>query len=340
METPPAQAKSGVGERSSSTEGAASSIGDDATAGGDGTGAAPTGAGGSVSTVSGSGSGLLGQIRRKWGRAAPHERTEAVGAAMRAGGAVLGPRSLAGRTMGAAGAGIQAGARAQAEELEAQQAGPTPGRGGGKSSGSLSSDTNLSALSADEVSGYQQAMRDIRRDLRTPMLAAGLDPRQVERDALAPVWAAAQHDTLSNLARQAGFGDRGSTASMVGDFVAYRFEGQLMNQGFLSERVTRPGSRPAVPLSDTPALVDYDRGQQMAWATGGGNMATYAGLHHAIRRYAGTPAAGQDAATAFYNAAVENRSVAGVIEAAREYGAQAGVPAERLEPWLQELGRA
>jgi hypothetical protein len=205
-------------------------------------------------------------------------------------------------------------------------------------SGSLSSDTNLSALSADEVSGYQQAMRDIRRDLRTPMLAAGLDPRQVERDALAPVWAAAQHDTLSNLARQAGFGDRGSTAGMVGDFVAYRFEGQLMNQGFLSERITRPGSRPSVPLSDTPALIDYDRGQQMAWAAGGGNMATYAGLHHAIRRYAGTPGAGQDAATAFYNAAVENRSVAGVTGAAREYGAQAGVPAERLEPWLQELG--
>jgi hypothetical protein len=188
--------------------------------------------------------------------------------------------------------------------------------------------------------GYQQAMRDIRRDLRTPMLAAGLDPRQVERDALAPVWAAAQHDTLSNLARQAGFGDRGGTAGMVGDFVAYRFEGQLMNQGFLSERITRPGSRPAVPLSDTPALIDYDRGQQMAWATGGGNMPTYAGLHHAIRRYAGTPAAGQEAASRFYSTTMENRSVAGVIEAAREYGAQAGVPAERLAPWLQELGGA
>jgi hypothetical protein len=340
METSPAQAESATGEGSSAAGGVAPSIADDATAGGDGTGTAPTGAGGSVSTVAGGGSGLLGQMRRKWDRAAPHERTEAVGAAMRAGGAVLGPRSLAGRTMGAAGAGIQAGARAQAEELEAQQAGPTPGRGGGKSSGAQTSDTNLSALSADELLGYQQAMRDIRRDLRTPMSAAGLDPRQVERDALTPVWAAAQHDTLSNLARQAGFGDRGSTAGMVGDFVAYRFEGQLMNQGFLSERITRPGSRPAVPLSDTPALIDYDRGQQIAWAAGGGDMATYAGLHHAIRRYAGSPAAGQEAASRFYSTTMENRSVAGVIEAAWEYGAQAGVPAERLAPWLQELGGA
>ena len=43
---------------------------------------------------------------------------------MRAGGAVLEPRSLAGRAMGATGAGLQAGARGQAKELAAQQAGP------------------------------------------------------------------------------------------------------------------------------------------------------------------------------------------------------------------------
>ena len=204
-------------------------------------------------------------------------------------------------------------------------------------SGTPPSDTNLTALGPDEIQGYQGAMRDVRRDLRTPMRAAGLDLRQVEQDAMAPVWAAAQHDTLSNLARQAGFGDRGSTASQVGDFVAHRIEGRLMAQGFLSERITRPGAKPVTPLSDTPALTDYDRGQQIAWAAGGGSMPAYAGLHHAIRRYADTPRSGQDAANSFYDAAVENRSVAGVIEAAREYGAQAGVPGERLEPWLQEL---
>jgi hypothetical protein len=183
-------------------------------------------------------------------------------------------------------------------------------------------------------------MRDVRRDLRTPMEAAGLDLRQVERDALAPVWAAAQHDTLSNVARQAGFDDRGSTASAVGDFVAYRVEGQLMAQGFLSERITRPGAQLSVPLSDSPALLDYDRGQQIAWAVGGGDMGTYAGLHHALRRYAGTPAAGAEAAEGFYTTALENQSVAGVIAAARDYGGQAGVDSERLDPWLQQLPAA
>ena len=110
-----------------------------------------------------------------------------------------------------------------------------------------------------------------------------------------------------------------------------------MAQGFLSQRITRPGTKPAVPLSDTPALLDYDRGQQLAWASGGGSMSAYAGLHHAIRRYADTPQAGLEAADRFFDAALENRSVTGVIEAAREYGGQAGVPEERLDPWLQEL---
>jgi hypothetical protein len=340
LETPPTRAEPDTGEESSATGGVAPSIGDGATAGGGGTGTALSGVGGSALTETGGGSGFLGKIRRKWDEAAPHERIDAVGAAMRAGGTILGPRSLAGRAMGTTGAGLQMGARVQAEELGAPQAGPAAGRAEGMSSGSPSSDANLSALGADEVLGYQQAMRDVRRDLRTPMQAAGLDLRQVERDALAPVWAATQHDTLSNIARQAGFGNRGSTMSQVGDFVAYRIEGQLMAQGFLSERITRPGSRPVVPLSDTPALVDYDKGQQLAWATGKGNMASYAGLHHAIRRHASTPQAGLDAAGAFYSAALENRSVAGVIEAAQEYGAQAGVPEDRLQPWLQELGGA
>ena len=277
--------------------------------------------------------GFLGRLRQRWAGAAPQERAEAAGAALRAGGAVLGSRGLAGRVAGAAGAGLQAGARRQAEEGAAPAAGAATGTGAGTSPSGF----NLTALSPDELRGYQEAMRDVRRDLRTPLQAAGLDLRQVERDALAPVWAAAQHDRLSNVARQAGFGDRGSTAIQVADFVAYRIEGQLMAQGFLSERITRPGSSPVVPLSDTPALMDYDRGQQIAWATRGGNMAAYAGLHHAIRRYADTPQAGLEAAGRFYEAAIENRSVAGVVQAAQEYGAQAGVPAERLEPWLQEL---
>ena len=276
--------------------------------------------------------GYWERLRRRWRQAEPHERTEAVGAAMRAAGAVLGPRSLAGRTMGAVGMGLQAGANRQAEEPAAQQH--------EMGSGAAPPDTNLMALSADEIQGYQRAMRDVRRDLRAPMQAAGLDLRQIEQDALAPVWAAAQHDTLANVARQAGFGDRPDTASMVSDFVAYRIEGQLMAQGFLSERITRPGAPPVIPLSDSPALIDYDRGQQMAWAVRSGDMAAYAGLHHALRRYADTPQAGLDAATRFYNAALENPGVAGVIEAAREYGVQAGVPEERLEPWLQELQAA
>ena len=251
---------------------------------------------------------------------------------MRAAGTVLGARSLAGRTMGAAGTGLQIGAQQQERDLEAGQAGgarsaPPPG-------------TNLSALSSDEVQGYQDAMHDVHRDLGTMAGAAGLNLRQVERDAMAPVWAAAQHDTLANVARQAGFGDRGDTASIVGDFATSRVEGQLMAQGFLSQRITRPGAPSTTPLSDSPALLDYDRGQQIAWAAGGGNLATYGGLHHAIRRYAGTPGAGQDAARGFYDAAMESGSVAGTIEAAVEYGRGAGVPDSRLDPWLQELRTA
>jgi hypothetical protein len=267
--------------------------------------------------AAGEDSGFLGRLRRRWAGAAPQERAEAAGAALRAGGAVLGSRGLAGRVAGAAGAGLQAGARRQAEEGAAPAAGAATGRGAGTSPSGF----NLTALSPDELRGYQEAMRDVRRDLRTPLQAAGLDLRQVERDALAPMWAAAQHDRLPNVARQAGFGDRGSAAIQVADFVAYRIEGQLMAQGFLSERITRPGSSPVVPLSDTPALMDYDRGQQIAWATRGGNMAAYAGLHYAIRRYADTPQAGLEAAGRFYEAAVENRSVAGVVQAAQEYGA-------------------
>jgi hypothetical protein len=272
--------------------------------------------------------GFLGRLRQRWAGAAPHERMQAVGSGLRAAGGVLGSRSLAGRTAGAVGAGLQFGANQQEEMGARPSAAGSPAQPSGAS---------LAALSPDEIQGYQEAMRDIRRDLRTPMEAAGLDLRQVERDAMAPVWAAAQHDTLSNVARQAGFGDRGSTAGAVGDLVAYRVEGQLMAQGFLSERITRPGAPPSVPLSDNPALLDYDRGQQIAWAAGAGDMGTYAGLHHALRRYAETPAAGAEAAEGFYNAALENRSVAGVIEAAQEYGGQAGVDGERLDPWLQQL---
>ena len=276
--------------------------------------------------------GFLGKVRKRWDKAAPHERTGAVGASLRAAGTVLGARSLAGRTMGAAGTGLQIGAQQQERDLEAGQAGgarsaPPPG-------------TNLSALSSDEVQGYQDAMHDVHRDLGTMAGAAGLNLRQVERDAMAPVWAAAQHDTLANVARQAGFGDRGDTASIVGDFATSRVEGQLMAQGFLSQRITRPGAPSTTPLSDSPALLDYDRGQQIAWAAGGGNLATYGGLHHAIRRYAGTPGAGQDAARGFYDAAMESGSVAGTIEAAVEYGRGAGVPDSRLDPWLQELRTA
>jgi hypothetical protein len=274
--------------------------------------------------------GYLGQLRRRWNEAESQERTQAVGAGLRAAGGVLGPRSLAGRTAGAIGTGLQSGARRQGEDARTSQRGPVVQASG----------ANLAALSPDEIRGYQSALDDVRRDLRTPMEAAGLDLRQVEQDALAPVWAAAQHDTLSNVARQAGFGDRGDTASTVGDFVAYRVEGQLMAQGFLSERITRPGAQPSTPLSDSPALLDYDRGQQIAWAVGGGDMGAYAGLHHALRRYAETPAVGAEAAEGFYTAALENQSVPGVIEAARDYGGQAGVDSERLDPWLQQLPAA
>jgi hypothetical protein len=294
--------------------------------------AAGSGRGGAETAASAGGeepSGFLDRLRQRWRGAAPNERAQAVGAGLRAAGGVLGPRSLAGRTAGAVGAGIQFGANQQ-EELGTRSS----------SAGTQPSGANLAALSPDEIRGYQDAMRDVRRDLRTPMQAAGLDPRQVERDALAPVWAAAQHDTLSNVARQAGFGDRADTASAVGDFMAYRVEGQLMAQGFLSGRITRPGAPPSVPLSDSPALLDYDRGQQIAWAVGGGDMEAYAGLHHALRRYAETPAAGAEAAEGFYTTALENQSVTGVIEAARDYGGQAGVPGERLDSWLQQLSPA
>jgi hypothetical protein len=297
-----------------------------------GASSAPGSGGGGAESAASAGSdepsGFLGRLRQRWRGAAPNERAQAIGAGLRAAGGVLGPRSLAGRTAGAVGAGLQFGANQQ-EELGGR---PSPGSSPAQPSGA-----NLAALSPDEIRGYQDAMRDVRRDLRTPMQAAGLDPRQVERDALAPVWAAAQHDTLSNVARQAGFGDRADTASAVGDFMAYRVEGQLMAQGFLSERITRPGAPPSVPLSDSPALLDYDRGQQIAWAVGGGDMGAYAGLHHALRRYGETPAAGAEAAEGFYTTALENQSVAGVIEAARDYGGQAGVPGERLDPWLQQL---
>jgi hypothetical protein len=269
------------------------------------------------------------KLRKRWNKATPHERTEAIGTAMRGAGRILGPRSLTGRAMEATGMGLQTGARRQADELAAQ---PEE-----KQLSASPSGANVSTLSPNEVQGYQEAMRDARRDLRTPMEAAGLDFRQVERDAMAPVWAAAQHNTLTNVARQAGFGDRSDTTSIVSDFLTSRVEGQLMTQGFLSQRITRPGAPSTTPLSDTPTLFDYDRGQQLAWAAGGGNLTTYGGLHHAMRRYADTPSAGLDAANGFYAAAIESGGVAGVIGAAREYGAQAGVPGERLEPWLQEL---
>jgi len=305
-----------------STEGNEAQAGEETTAAAEGGGAE---AGGEVGQP-----GFLGKVQERWNEAKPHERTEAMGAAMRGAGRILGPGSLAGRTMEAVGGGLQAGARQLQGGQGSQQA------GGGQSVPSPSyASTGLAALSPAERQGYQEAMQDVRRDLQGPMQAAGLDLGRVERDAMAPVWAAAQHDTLTNVARQAGFGDREDTQSMVSDFVASRVEGQLRNQGFLDELITRPGEPPNTPLSDTPALLDYERGQQMAWAAGG-DMSTYAGLHHALRRYADSPQKGTKAAAGFYGAMMEARG-AGPVEAARSYAAQAGVPNERLELWLQQL---
>lgn len=246
---------------------------------------------------------------------------------MRGAGAVLGPGSLAGRTMSAIGTGLDQTVRGQDRERRGPRAPRVP---------SLAS---TSRLTPPEVAGYTEALRDMQRDLKGPAEAAGLDLSAVERDALAPVWAAAQHQPLTSMARQAGFGDRASREEMVSDFVAHRLEEQLVARGFLGESVTRPGKPPATPLSDHPTLLDYDRGQRMRWATGGGDMATYAGLHHAIRRHAVVPQVGLAAARDFYEAAVASGSVSGAIEAARRHGASAGVPDARLDPWVRQLQR-
>jgi hypothetical protein len=275
-------------------------------------------------------SGYFDRLREGWGDAAPDRRAGALGTGLRSAGTILGGRSAAGRMMSSAGSTLQTVARQQAQERGQQDE-----MGFGTEGDALGS----SSYSPAEWRGYKAAMEDLRRDpdLRTALNERGISLREIERDAMAPVKAAAQHDTLTNVARQAGFGDRGDTASIVGDFVTYRFEQQFVVRGFLTQPLNSPGTEPIVPLSDTPAYTDYDRGQQIAWRAGGGDMVAYAGLHHAMRRYAQTPESGQRAADSFYDAAINSGSVAGVVRAAQDFGTQAGVPSEQLEPWLRML---
>ncbi len=248
---------------------------------------------------------------------------EAAGATLRGAGAVLGSGNLAGRAMSGIGLALDMAAHKPERSRRAPR--------------KPLAQSSTSGLAPHEAEGYREALDDVRRDLTESVEAAGLDLGAIEHEAMAPVWAAAQHQPLTSIARQAGFGDRESPRAMVSDFVAYRLEGQLMAQGVLGERVTRPGRRPTTPLTDHPTLLDYDRGQQLRWATGGGDMGTYAGLHHAIRSHAITPQAGFDAAGGFYDAALETGSVAGAIEAARQHAASAVVPSERLNPWIRRL---
>jgi hypothetical protein len=184
-------------------------------------------------------------------------------------------------------------------------------------------------------------MREFGRPrVKTALGAAGLRVGQVERDAMAPVFAAAQHETYANIARQAGFGDRGTTEERMEDFVANRMEQQLSLQGFRDAVVTRPGPIPGPPLSENPAWIDYERGQHIAWQGEGGSMEAFARIHHAIRWHADSVPGGLAAAPGFYEAAVASGSVEGAAQAARLYGEQVGVPGEQLSMWLQDLGAA
>jgi hypothetical protein len=261
----------------------------------------------------------------KFGGMSPDARHQ-LGIGLRALGTGLGPRSAVGRAASALGLGIQAGA-----ERDARTEGGSPSGGG---------HPDLPNLHPNEAKGMAKGMRPFRsnRDLQAELRARGTSFDKVRAEAMAPVYAAmgSQQQSLGAIASQAGF-TGSDTAESVSAFVNYRMATAMAHNGVNVSFQHQPvaGHRPAP--SPVPTYADFAAGQQLVWATGGGDMTAYAGLHHAIRQHATPRQAGYGYASDFFNQSMKHGSVDKAKQAAIQYGGLAGVPEDRLKPWLAML---